>query len=52
MIKVERIKVQCPECHKLVCFMDVDANPKGIYFWCGRCKKEFEIKQKKLLRAQ
>lgn len=43
MIKLERLKIQCPECNKLICSMDYNANPQGIYFWCPRCKKEFEI---------
>ena len=45
MIKTERIKIKCPECNKLLCTMDSKANPKGIYFWCPRCKKEFEVQK-------
>lgn len=43
MINLERIKINCPKCKKLICTMEYFANPKGIHFWCTRCKKEFEI---------
>ena len=43
MIKFEeRLKIRCPECRKLICTAGVEAELKGIYFWCSRCKKEFE----------
>ena len=54
MIKEERLKIQCPKCGKLLCTMNNTANPSGIYFWCPRCKTEFEIKEsqeKRLFRA-
>lgn len=40
-------EVRCPLCNKFVCTIDINANPKGIYFWCPRCKKDFEIKKEK-----
>ena len=48
----ERIKIRCPKCYKLVCTADINANTKGIYFWCARCKKEFEEKEERTLRSQ
>ncbi len=53
MINFEgRIKIRCPECHKLICTTKTDAKTEGIYFWCSRCKKEFEIEKKELIRSQ
>lgn len=51
MINFKRIKVSCPRCQKKICTMDIDAQPRGIYFWCTRCKKEFEIDNTKKYRA-
>lgn len=45
MISLDRIKINCPKCRKLICTMEQNAKPNGIYFWCSRCKKEFEIKK-------
>ena len=47
----DRLRIQCPECGKLICTMKLGANPEGIYFWCSRCKKEFELKEEKKYRA-
>lgn len=52
MISFDRIKVRCPKCNKLVCTMDVEANPKGIHFWCARCKEDFDIIENKSSRSQ
>ena len=51
MVDLKRIKVKCPKCNKFICTMDYDAKPKGIYFWCTRCKEEFEIEEKIVYRA-
>ena len=51
MIDLRRTKVVCPKCKKLICTMEKDAQPKGIHFWCTRCKEEFEIKEKRKIRA-
>ena len=51
MINLERKNIKCPKCKKLICTMEYNANPKGIFFWCPRCKDEFEIKEKKIYRA-
>ena len=51
MISEDRIKINCPKCRKLICTTDFSANTKGIYFWCPRCKEEFEIKEEKKNRA-
>jgi len=51
MISEDRIKINCPKCRKLICTTDFSANTKGIYFWCPRCKEEFEIKEEKKSRA-
>ena len=51
MIDLRRIKVTCPKCKKLICTMEINAEPKGIYFWCTRCKEEFEIKKRQIYRA-
>lgn len=48
----ERIKIRCPDCHKLICTTEINANTDGIYFWCSRCKKEFEIEKEELRRSQ
>jgi len=36
-------EIRCPECGKLICQKDKKASAKGIYFWCPRCKKNFEV---------
>lgn len=36
-------EIRCPKCGKFICKKEEDANTKGIYFWCSRCKKNFEI---------
>ncbi len=51
MIKLDRIKINCPQCRKLICTMEYYAIPKGIYFWCPRCKKEFQVKTENIKRA-
>lgn len=51
MINLDRIKINCPKCNKLICTMEYYAKPKGIHFWCPRCKEEFEIKAKNIKRA-
>jgi len=51
MINLDRIKIKCPKCKKLICSMDYNANAKGIHFWCTRCKEEFEIQEKEKYRA-
>lgn len=51
MIDTRRKKIKCPKCGKMICSMEYNAHPEGIYFWCPRCKKEFEIKEKKIFRA-
>jgi len=48
----DRIKIKCPKCKKLICTIEINANTEGIYFWCSRCKEEFEIKRKELIRSQ
>jgi len=50
MIIAKRINIRCPKCGKMICTMAENANPSGIFFWCPRCKKEFEL-EKKLFRA-
>lgn len=51
MIDFRRIKIHCPKCNKLICTMEQNASTKGIYFWCARCKEEFEIEEKKKKRS-
>lgn len=51
MIDLRRTKVICPKCKKFICTMEKNAQPKGIYFWCARCKEEFELKEEKKYRA-
>lgn len=51
MIDFKRIKVRCPKCNKVICTMEKYAQPKGIYFWCARCKEEFELKEIRRYRA-
>ena len=46
MIDINRIQIRCPKCNKLICTTEKNAEVKGIYFWCSRCKEEFEIKEK------
>lgn len=38
--------VRCPECRKLLCKIEDNAELKGIHFWCNRCQKEIEINKK------
>lgn len=50
MIDTNEIQIRCPKCSKLVCSMDYNANPRGIHFWCPRCKKKFDIEIKGIYR--
>lgn len=52
MINTDRNKIKCPKCAKIICTAEYNANLEGIYFWCPRCKKEFEIKRETIYRAQ
>lgn len=36
-------EVKCPICNKLIAKKEKGRDTKGIYFWCPRCKKNFEI---------
>ena len=40
---METKKIKCPKCNKLIAQAEEYANTKGIYFWCPRCKENFEI---------
>lgn len=51
MISFKRIKIKCPKCNKLICTAKQGASTQGIYFWCTRCKEEFEVKEEKKYRA-
>lgn len=51
MINKNKLEIKCPNCNKLICFADFEANPEGIYFWCNRCKKDFKINKKELKEA-
>jgi len=35
--------INCTICGKLICKKQQGVSTKGIYFWCPRCKKNFEI---------
>lgn len=50
MIDTNEVEIRCPNCNKLVCSMENDANPKGIHFWCPRCKRNFDIIEEKIYR--
>ena len=42
--KEEKIElINCTICGSLVCKKREWANPKGILFWCRKCKRNFEI---------
>lgn len=40
---METRNIKCPKCDKLIAKADKYAITKGIYFWCPRCKENFEI---------
>ena len=36
-------EIRCPKCDKLVAKRKNKANTDGIYFYCTRCKENFEV---------
>lgn len=45
------VEIRCPKCSKLVAKKEEEANCEKIYFYCTRCKQNFEIKNKSALVA-
>ncbi len=45
------IEIRCPKCNKFVAKRGSQANTSGIYFYCTRCKENFEIKNNSALVA-
>lgn len=42
----EKEEIRCPFCNKKIAEKVKGKDTLGIYFWCNRCKKEFEIKNR------
>ena len=42
-------EIRCPKCSKLVAKREEEANCEKIYFYCTRCKENFEIKNESTL---
>ena len=45
------VEIRCTKCGKLVAKREEKTNCKGIYFYCTRCKQNFEIEEKSALVA-
>lgn len=43
------IDIRCPECGKLVAKKKETASSTDIYFYCTRCKENFEFKDSALV---
>lgn len=43
MIETSELEIRCTRCNKLICTMEYNANPRGIHFWCTKCKKKFDV---------
>ena len=39
---MEKQDIRCPYCGKKIAEKEKNRNTEGIYFWCNRCKKEFQ----------
>lgn len=37
------VDIRCPECGKLVAKKEEEASSANIYFYCNRCKENFEF---------
>lgn len=37
------VNIRCPKCNKLVAKKEKEASSRDIYFYCTRCKKNFEF---------
>lgn len=43
------VDIRCPKCDKLVAKKEEKASSKNIYFYCTRCKENFECKDSTLV---
>lgn len=43
------VDIRCPECGKLVAKKEKEASSSHIYFYCTRCKKNFEFEDSALV---
>lgn len=43
------IEIRCPKCNKLVAKREEKASSNNIYFYCSRCKENFEEKNESTL---
>ena len=43
------IDIRCPKCDKLVAKKEKNASSQDIYFYCTRCKKNFEFEDSVLV---
>ena len=45
------VDIRCPKCKKLVAKKEEKVSCEQIYFYCTRCKENFEIKDQSALVA-
>ncbi len=43
------VDIRCPKCSKLVAKKEKEASSINIYFYCTRCKKNFEFNNSALV---
>ncbi len=43
------VDIRCPECGKLIAKKEKEASSANIYFYCSRCKNNFEFKDSALV---
>lgn len=43
------VEIRCPKCGKLVAKKEKNASSSDIYFYCARCKKNFEFNNSALV---
>lgn len=43
------VEIRCPKCGKLVAKKEKGASSEKIFFYCARCKMNFEFKESALV---
>lgn len=46
------VDIRCPKCDKLVAKKEEKASSTNIYFYCTRCKENFEIEDSTLVVSE